>query len=117
MGAYHAGGHKALASPRAHAPSSVVTSKRLPIREDGQMMQTSDTKRRSESMKTRQSRERIRRWQKTAGTLARTNPSWNVVKIAHRIQRSAAGRKRNGSLTYSIDFILRNIRGGGEISL
>src|SRR3954464_3471925 len=84
---------------------------------DGQMMQATDTRRRSESMKTRQSRERIKRWQKTAGTLARTNPSWNVVKIAHRIQRSAAGRKRNGSLTYSIDFILRNIRGGGEISL
>jgi hypothetical protein len=81
------------------------------------MMQTTDTKQRAESMKTRQSRQRIRRWQKIAGTLARTNPSWNGVKIAHRIQRSAAGRKRNGSLTYSIDFILRNIRSGTEISL
>jgi hypothetical protein len=86
--------------------------------EHEQMMQTTDTnKQRAESMKSRQSRQRIRRWQKIAGTLARTNPSWNGVKIAHRIQRSAAGRKRNGSLTYSIDFILRNIRSGTEISL
>jgi len=81
------------------------------------MMQATDSKLRSESMKSRQSRQRIRRWQKIAGTLARTNPSWNGVKIAHRIQRSAAGRKRNGSLTYSIDFILRNIRGGGGSEL
>ena len=80
-------------------------------------MQTTDNRPRSESMKSRQSRERIRRWQKTAGTLARTNPSWNAVKIAHRIQRSAAGRKSKGNLTYSIDFILRNIRGGAVISL
>ena len=81
-------------------------------------MEATHNRRRSESMKSRQSRERIKRWQKLAGTLARTNPSWNVVKIASRIQRSAAGRKRNGLLTYSIDFIARNIRGGGnELSM
>jgi hypothetical protein len=46
-----------------------------------------------------------------AVTIARQYPHWSVVEIAIKIQRSAAGRKRDGVLTYSLDNIARNIRG------
>jgi len=46
-----------------------------------------------------------------AVTIAMQHPQWSVVEIAIKIQRSAAGRKRDGVLTYSLDNIARNIRG------
>jgi hypothetical protein len=58
-----------------------------------------------------ESKERIARWRRMAVTIARQYPHWSVVEIAIKIQRSAAGRKRDGVLTYSLDNIARNIRG------
>ena len=55
--------------------------------------------------------ERIARWRHMAVTIAMQHPQWSVVEIAIKIQRSAAGRKRDGVLTYSLDNIARNIRG------
>ena len=49
-------------------------------------------------------------WKKAALSLAKSKPDWNVFRIAASIQDSPAGRKRAGTLTYSIDFIARNIR-------
>jgi hypothetical protein len=69
---------------------------------------------RTETARSRESRERIERWRLIAATLAGRYPTWNVIQIARRIQRSAAGRKEGGVLTYSIDNIARNIRGAWE---
>jgi hypothetical protein len=68
-------------------------------------------KREFETTKGRESRIRREQWRKIAALEARKNPSLSAVQIAAYIQRSKAGRKREGNLTYSIDFILRSIRG------
>ena len=45
-----------------------------------------------------------------AAAIAKRHPTWGAIEIAREIQRSEAGRKWGGVLTYSIDFIARNIR-------
>ena len=65
----------------------------------------------AETTRGKESKERIARWRRIAVTIARQHPRWSVVEIAIKIQRSAAARKRDGGLTYSLDNIARNIRG------
>ena len=65
----------------------------------------------SEPTRSQASRERITQWRHMAVTIAKRHPNWGTVEIAIKIQRSAAGRKRDGVLTYSLDNIARNIRG------
>ena len=67
-------------------------------------------KRTFDTTKGRRSRARIEHWRSIAALEARKDPSMSAAEIASRIQRSKAGRKWEGSLTYSIDFIARNIR-------
>ena len=76
-------------------------------------MQTANMKPRFETVKIRESRERKEQWRLMAVTLAKRHPTWSTIKIAREIQRSAAGRKRGSVLTYSMDHIVRNIRGAG----
>jgi hypothetical protein len=64
-----------------------------------------------ETTRSQASKERIARWRRMAVTIARQHPDWSNVEIAIKIQRSAAGRKQSGVLTYSLDNIARNIRG------
>ena len=68
-------------------------------------------KRSTETAKGRQSRERIEHWRKIAASEAHKNPCKSTCEIASHIQRSRAGKKWEGRLTYSIAFIVRSIRG------
>lgn len=65
----------------------------------------------AETTRGQESKERIARWRRMAVTIAKRHPHWSTVEIAIKIQRSAAGRKRDSVLTYSLDNIARNIRG------
>ena len=60
--------------------------------------------------KSARSRELIIQWRKMAAVIARKYPKWSVFQMAGKIQRSPAGSKWGGGLTYSIDYIARNIR-------
>jgi hypothetical protein len=72
-------------------------------------MQTANGKPRPESARSREARERIAQWRQIASKLSRRHPTWSALQIAREIQRSEAGRKRGGVLTYSIGNIARNI--------
>jgi hypothetical protein len=65
----------------------------------------------SATARSQASRERIAQWRRMAVTIAKRCPHWSTVEIGIKIQRSAAGRKHDGVLTYSLDNIVRNIRG------
>jgi hypothetical protein len=66
---------------------------------------------RTETSRSRESRERIARWKQTAAELASRHPTWHLIRIAREIQRSRMGRKRGAVLTYSVSSIARHIRG------
>jgi hypothetical protein len=65
----------------------------------------------SESARSRESKERRERWRQIAVVISKRHRAWSGIQIARKIQRSNAGRKRDGVLTYSIDNIARSIRG------
>ena len=56
------------------------------------------------------SRELIIQWQQMAAVIARKYPKRSNFEIAGKIQRSPAGGKWGGGMTYSISYIMKNIR-------
>jgi hypothetical protein len=53
--------------------------------------------------------ERVERWRAMAIAIANKHPAFNVLQIARNIQRSRAGKRKEG-LTYSISAIVKYIR-------
>lgn len=49
-------------------------------------------------------------WRQMAVAIAKRHPSWNTIQVASAIQRSRAGKKWGGPLTYSANHIALHIR-------
>ena len=73
-------------------------------------MPTVSKKPKAPSARQREVLDRRTRWRQMAIAQAKRHPSWSILQVAVAIQRSSAGKKRDGPLRYSVSNIVKQIR-------